>query len=159
MRLGEKKNSMATNTKLLIVGEKKWWTKNMELVYKGMQFKNEVIFINRLSGNELNNVIASALALTYVSNFEGFGIPILEAMYCETPVITSNVTSMPEVGGDAVLLVDPACTDSITHAMMNVAKDQKLRERLINKGKIQRQKFSWDKTSDLLWQSIEKAIA
>lgn len=153
-----KKNSIATNTKLLIVGKKKWWTKEMQLAYRGMQFKSEVIFIDRLSGIELNNVIASALALIYVSNFEGFGIPVLEAMYCETPVITSNVTSMPEIGGDAVLLVDPASTDSITNAMMKVAKDKKLREELVKKGKIQRQKFSWDKTSDLLWECIEKII-
>jgi len=146
-------------TKLLIVGKKKWWTKEMQFAYQAMQFKNEVIFIDRLSGIELNNVMASALALTYVSNFEGFGIPVLEAMYCETPVITSDVTSMPEIGGDAVLLVDPASTDSITNAMVKVAKDQKLREKLINKGKIQRQKFSWDKTAELLWQCIEKVMA
>lgn len=146
------------DTKLMIVGKKKWWTEDIQAAYKKMEFKKEVIFTGRLSTKELKNVIASSLALTYVSYFEGFGIPILEGMYCETPVITSNLTSMPEVGGDAVITVDPFSVESIADGMMAVAKDPALREKLIEKGRERRRKFTWDRTAERLWNSIEKTI-
>ena len=82
-----------------------------------MQFSHDVIFCGRLEPMELNRVISSATAMTYVSYFEGFGIPILEAFHCETPVITSNITSMPEVAGDAAILVDPFSIQSICDGM------------------------------------------
>jgi glycosyltransferase involved in cell wall biosynthesis len=94
----------------------------------------------------------------YVSYFEGFGIPILEAFNCETAVITSNVTSMPEVAGDAAMLVDPFSVKSIYEGMAELAASPDLREDLIERGRIRRQAFSWQKTSDLLWNSIEKAL-
>ena len=107
---------------------------------------------------ELNKVISAATALTYVSYFEGFGIPILEAFFCETPVITSNVTSMPEVAGDAAILVDPFSVKSICEGMKKVALDPALTSLLIERARIQRQKFSWQKSADLLWSSMEKAL-
>lgn len=152
-----KKTSNAT-IKLVIVGKKMWWTNELEKIYEAMQFKADVIFTGRLPELELNLVIASSLALTYVPYFEGFGIPILEAFQCETAVITSNVTSMPEVAGDAALLVDPFSVDSIKDAMLAIVKDNSLRNTLIEKGKIRRHHFSWNKSADLLWGSIEKAI-
>ena len=96
--------------------------------------------------------------MTYVSFFEGFGIPILEAFNCETPLITSNVTSMPEIAGDAALLVDPFSPDSIANAMLQIANSDTLRQELIAKGKIRSQNFSWQKSADLLWGCIEKAM-
>jgi glycosyltransferase involved in cell wall biosynthesis len=72
------------------------------------------------------------------------------------PVITSNITSMPEVAGDAALLVDPFSVDDIAHAMTRIYKEDALREQLIRKGRERVQHFSWDATADKLWQSIEK---
>ncbi|NCC72541.1 MAG: glycosyltransferase family 1 protein [Sphingobacteriia bacterium] len=144
--------------KLLIVGEKKWWTEAIENAYEQMKFKSDVIFTGRLEVSQLHQVIASALAITYVSYFEGFGIPILEAFYCNTPVITSNVTSMPEVAGDAALLVDPMSITSIAEAMTKMAGDENLRNRLIEKGRERSKMFSWQKSSERLWQSIETAL-
>jgi len=86
------KSSYSNNIKLMIVGEKKWWTKDVKNAYKNMYYKNDVIMTGRLDSNEIKYLLPSAIALTYISYFEGFGIPILEAMYCETPVITSDVT-------------------------------------------------------------------
>jgi glycosyltransferase involved in cell wall biosynthesis len=120
--------------------------------------KSNVFFSGRLIELELQKALASALALTYVSYFEGFGIPIVEAFYAETPVITSNVTSMPEVAGDAALLVDPFSVDEIADALKKLATDEKLREQLINKGKVRRKKFNWQKTADKLWLAIEKTL-
>ncbi|MBW6460736.1 MAG: glycosyltransferase family 4 protein [Bacteroidales bacterium] len=146
------------DAKLLIVGQKKWWTKNIKEAYDSMKFSHDVEFCGRLEPVELNRVISSAMAMVYVSYFEGFGIPILEAFYCETPVITSNVTSMPEVAGDAAFLVDPFSVKSISEGLAQVAGDPSLRDELVEKARIRRQAFSWQKTADRLWDSIEKAL-
>ena len=147
-----------SETKLLIVGEKKWWTADIENTYNNMEFKEAVIFTGRLQPEELHKVLASAMALTYVSYFEGFGIPILEAMKCDVPVITANVTSMPEVAGGAALLVDPFSVSSIANAMIELQENPIKRKELISKGRAQSQKFSWDKTAELLWDTIQKTI-
>lgn len=143
---------------LLIVGARMWWTKAIEQAYSEMVFRNDVVFTGRLETSELNNVIGSAIALTYVSYFEGFGIPIVEAFYCDTPVITSNVTSMPEVAGDAALLINPFSSGSIAEAMHSLASDETLRSDLITKGRERRKHFSWQQTADRLWNTIEKVL-
>lgn len=143
--------------KLLIAGAKKWWTEEIKLAYMQMKHIDDVIFTDRVNTGDLNKLISSAHAMTYVSLFEGFGIPLLEAMHCETAIITSNVTSMPEIAKDAALLVDPYSIDSITDAMISVTSDDNLRKQLIEKGRIRRNDFSWQKTADLLWNCIEKA--
>jgi glycosyltransferase involved in cell wall biosynthesis len=146
------------NMKLLIIGQKKWWTKSIKEAYDKMKFNKDVDFCGRLEPLELNRVISSATALTYVSYFEGFGIPILEAFYCETPVITSNVTSMPEVAGDAAILVDPFSAKSISEGMAKIATDPSLSLKLNEKARERRQVFNWQKTAGLLWDSMEKAL-
>ena len=144
--------------KLLIVGEKKWWTDDIKKAYAEMKNREDVIFSGRLEFAELQRVLASALALVYVSYFEGFGIPIVEAFYTETPVITSNVTSMPEIAGGAALLVDPFSVESICAKMKKMASDNELRKSLIAKGRERRKEFTWQKSADRLWASIERTI-
>ena len=123
-----------------------------------MKHKNDVIFMGRVSPEILGQMLSSALALTYISFFEGFGIPILESFYAETPVITSKTTSMPEVAGDAALLVDPLSITEIVAAMNEIANNENLRKELVKKGKIQRNNFSWDLTAEKLWDSMIKTI-
>ncbi len=149
-------NSIA---KLVITGAKNWWTKDIEKVYRDMRFKDDIIFTGRLSIAEIRDIMASSLALTYVSYFEGFGIPIVEAFRCGTPVITSNVTSMPEIAGDAALTVDPFNPQAIAQAMISVDKDAELCEMLIKKGFARAKQFTWDKSAERLWSSIEKLIS
>jgi len=144
--------------KLLIVGRKMWWTDEIENTYQQLEFKNDIIFAGRLPEQELYKITAAAHALTYVPIFEGFGIPLVEAMSCGTPVITSNITSMPEVVEDAGFLVDPFSVDDITKAMVTINSDDQLRNELIQKSKAQAKKFSWQKTGDRLWASILKTI-
>lgn len=158
MAFDEFRKQHAEQVHLLIVGSKMWWTKPIEQAYNQMVFRNDVIFTGRLETSELNKVIGSAIALTYVSYFEGFGIPIVEAFYCDTPVITSNVTSMPEVAGDAALLVNPFSPTSIAEAMLNMASDESLRNDLIAKGRERRKLFSWQQTAERLWNTIEKVL-
>ncbi len=151
------KNENGSQAKLLLTGKRRWWTEEMEKVYLSMKFKNDVIFTGRLDENDLYLVTASAFASVYVSTFEGFGIPIIEAMRAGVPVITSNVTSMPEVAGDAALLCDPFNPSSIAKAMSQLWKDDALRKSLIDKGLRRQKDFSWDKTAEALWKCIVKA--
>lgn len=154
----EFKKTSSSKIKLLIAGEKMWKTGDIENAFSAMKFRDDVIFTGRLQTEELKNITASALALVFVPYFEGFGIPMVEAMYCDVPVIASNVTSMPEVAGNAGLLVDPFSVDSIKEGMLKLFKDENLRKQLIENGKKQREKFSWDKTAEKLWKCIEKTI-
>ncbi|HXK60950.1 MAG TPA: glycosyltransferase [Acidobacteriota bacterium] len=123
-----------------------------------MNYKKDVVFAGRVSAEELGRLTGACLALAYVSFFEGFGIPLLEGMSCDVPVIASNVSSMPEVGADAALYVDPASVESIADALAKIDNDAELREALISSGRRRRNDFSWDKTAKLLWASIEKVV-
>jgi len=152
------KSQSNSDFKLVIVGRKMWWTNEIEKAFNQLQFKNDVIFTGRVNNNELYKITAAAHALTYVPIFEGFGIPLVEAMSCGVPVITSNVTSMPEVVEGAGILVDPFSIDEISNAMGRITSDDKLRNELSEKSIIQAKKFSWEKTGDLLWESILKTI-
>ena len=154
----EFKKSAPKEEKLLIVGAKMWLNSEMENTLNNMHFKEDVVFTGRVDDQTLAQLVASALALTYVSRFEGFGIPIVEAFRSGTAVITSNVTSMPEVAGDAALLVDPESVESITQALKLISEDDVIRNSLIEKGKMRQEKFSWQKSADALWRCLEKAM-
>ncbi len=152
------KSTTQNNIKYVIVGEKMYWSKDIREAYESMACKNDVIFTGRLEPDELANMLGSAIAITYASVFEGFGIPIVEAFNAEIPVITSNTSAMPEVAGDAAMIVDPFSINSIAEAMKAVASDEQLRQKLVASGKKRKQMFSWDKTADNVWKSIEKTI-
>lgn len=151
------KKQFRNDVKLVIVGEKRWWTEPIQNAYDAMSCKDDVVFVGRLSAEDLHQVTAAALASVYVSYFEGFGIPILEAFRCDTPVITSNVTSMPEVAQDAALLVDPFNEVTIAEAMGKVLNEE-VRNTLIEKGRQRAKDFSWDKTATVIWNSLIKSI-
>ena len=89
---------------------------------------------------------------------KGFGIPLLEAMNCNIPIISSNTTSLPEVCGEASIYVDPNSVDSIKNGLLNISENKKLRSELVEKGRLQREKFSWENTSDKLWKSMLMCI-
>jgi glycosyltransferase involved in cell wall biosynthesis len=144
--------------KLLLAGRIAWQSTDIAEVLNKMKFRNDVVFLGYTDAIELPKITASAFALTYVSLFEGFGIPILEAMYCDVPSISSNSSSMPEVVGDAGLLADPYSVDSIAEQMLKLWTEKGLREQLIEKGKTQRQKYSWDLTAEKMWVSMEKVL-
>ncbi len=152
------KTETNSDYQLLIVGRKAWDFAEVEEAHQQMKFKNEVKFLGHVSPNELGEIVASAFAMIYVSLFEGFGIPIVEAMSCHVPIITSNVTSMPEVAGDAALLVNPNSIEEISRAIRKFFDDSSLRNSLIEKEKIQIKKFSWDLTAEKLWKCCEKVL-
>lgn len=144
--------------KLVIAGANKWWTSEMENALQSCRYNEDIIFTGRVTEDELPALVASALSMVYVSWFEGFGIPVLESMYADVPVLCSSTTSLPEVAGDAALMADPSDIHAIKSGMIRIYKDPVLRQRLIEKGRLQREKFTWERTADLLWQSVEKCI-
>ena len=152
------RSTSTREVKLVIAGKKFWLNREMEAVYEKMQFRKDVIFTGWLPANELHQTVGAALASVYVSYFEGFGIPIIESFQCGVPVITSNITSMPEVAGDAALLVNPFSESEISDAMIRICDDELLRRQLAEKGFRRCLDFSWDKTAHLMWQSVQRIL-
>jgi glycosyltransferase involved in cell wall biosynthesis len=144
--------------KFLLAGALGWQNEEVQTIYENMKHKADVLFTGRQPLDELTRIIGSAFAVLYVSLFEGFGVPPLEAMKCGVPVITSTTSSMPEVCGDAALLVNPTSVNQITEAITKLSSDNNLRHSLIEKGSLQAQKFTWENTASLLWESCEKVM-
>ncbi len=152
-----KKNS-TQNHRLVIVGSVDYMSDDVKEAYQESEHSDKIHFTGRLPEDELHIAVGGAFAMVYVSLFEGFGIPILEAMHCDVPVITSNTSSMPEVGGDAVLYADPYSVNSIADCFKRITMDEDLRKKLIKNGREQRNRFSWDQTAKSLWSSIETVL-
>lgn len=132
--------------KLVLYGRAAWKTSAIFDKYNSSKFKDDILFADT-SKFTVAEVLNASFALCYVSLFEGFGIPILEAFACETPVITSNISSMPEVAGDAAVLVDPKNIESISNGMLQLINDDQMRNQMISKGKQRLKYYSWDATA------------
>lgn len=146
-----------SDLKLVVVGSRVWWKDELAEAYDHMAHREDVIMPGRVEPDDLSALLSASEMLVYPSYFEGFGIPILEAMYAETAVIASKTTSMPEVGGDAALYIDPSDPDDIAQAILRL-DDKQLRNELIEKGRHQRTLFSWDRTAALLWDSLMNTL-
>ena len=136
---------------LVIVGKKMW--KNSGIVLPE-QNQEKVHFVGYLAKEKLAKVMGSALALTYVPYFEGFGIPMVEAMACGTPLIAANATCLPEIAGDAALYCDPFSIKDIHAAMEQLLNDGELRETLKQKGLERVKLFSWDHSANEAWEKL-----
>lgn len=152
-----KKNHKSAH-KLVLVGRMAWKNEELHDIFITTEYRDDIIFTGHVSNQELPKYLAAADVLTYVSVFEGFGIPILEGMSSGVPVITSNVSSMPEVAGDAALLVDPHDPDSIADGIWKVVSNTELRNELIAKGNERVKVFSWKKTADHIYEEIGKLV-
>lgn len=152
------KAESASDIKLVIAGSFFWGKHEISRALNKTKFKTDVIFTGRCADDDLRLLTGGALSLTYVPYFEGFGMPLVEAMQSEIPIIASNVTSIPEIAGKAAIYVDPFNTDEIKNAMLKIFSDGNLRNTLIEAGRLQRQKFSWDKSAEQLWEVIEKCL-
>jgi glycosyltransferase involved in cell wall biosynthesis len=152
------KKESNSDLKLVLAGPNYWGVSEVHKVISETNLKDDVIFTGRLADEELNLVLGSAFALTFIPYYEGFGIPLIEAMQTNVPIITSNVTSMPEIAGDAALLINPLEVVDIKNAMMQLLEKPDLRADMILKGSSQKQKFSWEKSADLLWRSVLKTV-
>lgn len=147
------KNNVAH--KLIIIGKRGWLYDEIFETVRILNLQNRVVFTNYVSEQDLPLFYNAADALIFTSLHEGFGIPILEAMACGCPVITSNKSSMPEVAGDAAVLVDPIDIDEIADAMMKIVEDEELRKKLVNKGFERAKLFSWENSAKKLLDVYE----
>lgn len=139
---------------LVLVGEKMFHSEEFDHAVAALPYPERLVLTGRLNGKDLNNCLAAATALVFPSLFEGFGIPIVEAFACKVPVLTSTTTSMPEVAGDAAILVDPEDVAQISNGMYLLATNAAERNRLIARGLDQLTKFNWDSSAVKMWNAI-----
>jgi glycosyltransferase involved in cell wall biosynthesis len=146
--------------KLIIAGRFAWKSKEVKSCYDALNHKEDIVFTGHLGRNELARIMGAAYALVYISLFEGFGIPIVEAAQCGVPCITSNSSSMPEVCGRAGLLIqEPQNVQEVADAMWRIIHDKQLYHDLCTNAPLQAAKFNWDNTAFKLWQCVLKALA
>lgn len=151
----EYKKQDQTNHQLVIVGRLAWNFKKIKTAHAKSRYRNEIHMYHNIK-EEAKQLLASAEALIYISTFEGFGIPILEGFSSGVPVITSNLSSMPEVAGEAAILVDPHNEDAIVKAMRSIGDQSNHIASLISKGHERAQHFDWNKTAEIVYASIVK---
>jgi glycosyltransferase involved in cell wall biosynthesis len=144
--------------KLLLAGRWAWKSEKIRSLWLSSPFHEDIIVSGHTETKELAAWLAASEALVYPSFFEGFGIPLLEAMQSGVPVITSNVSSMPEVAGEAALLCEPDNYISIFNSMKLIASDTAMRSRLIQAGLERVKNYSWERASIALWEGLQAAI-
>ncbi|MBI3921262.1 MAG: glycosyltransferase family 4 protein [Armatimonadetes bacterium] len=126
---------------------------------RGLQLGGEVLRTGYVADADLPDLYRAARLFVFPSLYEGFGIPILEAMACETPVVASNTSSMPEVAGEAAVLVDPLSEDSIAGGIARGLEDERLRNSLVLRGLARASQFSWERTARATIEVYRKALA
>lgn len=144
--------------RFIVAGAFGWQNSELKQVIESMHYKEDVIFLGRQSVEDLAQLIAAAFALMYVSVFEGFGVPPLEAMQSHVPAITSPVSSLPEISGEAALYADPLDPAAIGAAISRLWDDPQLRADMIARGAGRSHLFTWDRTATLLWQCCERVL-
>lgn len=141
--------------KFVIVGEHGWKFSKQEAL-KNIKHKEDIIFTNYVEDEDMPAIYTMSDVFLFPTLYEGFGIPIIEAQRCETPVITSNISAMPEVAGDSALLVDPYNEEQISTTMVKVLKDKNLVAELIEKGIKNATRYSWEdsgkKLNDIIFE-------
>ncbi len=152
-------DEMFKKYKLVIVGKKGWFYNEIFETVKKLQLEEAVIFAGYVSEDEKQALLLKAFLFIYPSFYEGFGIPILEAMAGGIPVITSNVSALPEVAGDSALQVNPQHWQEISTAVLKLLSDQTLYEKLSQKGLERAGKFSWEEAASKTLELFEKLIA
>lgn len=143
---------------LVLTGSKSWKDSSVYASMKILGLENRINKLGYVEPEDIPILYNLADVFIYPSLYEGFGLPVLEAMQCGCPVVASNATSIPEVAGDAAFLVDPLDTSGFAHAIYLVLTDNRLREKLISKGFAQAKKFSWETTARVILKTIRTTV-
>jgi glycosyltransferase involved in cell wall biosynthesis len=152
------KTATGSDFKLIIAGRFAWQTGEVKAAYDAATHRADVLFLGYVPDEISPKLMAASYAVLFVSQFEGFGVPIVEALNCEVPIITSNVSSMPEIAGEAGILADPNRTETITAAMQQLFLDKDFYNQMVEKGRAQQTKFTWDFTAATVWKAIEECV-
>jgi glycosyltransferase involved in cell wall biosynthesis len=156
LRAFERLNPEKYDIYLVIVGEKGWKDKELKKYLVDYNFESRIVFTGYVSRDMMINLYKKSVCLIFPSLYEGFGFPILEAMSCGTPVITSNTSSMKEIAADAALLGNPYDDAEIARAMRLILIDTDLRKRLIGKAALRLKHFSWERCAHKLMEIFYK---
>lgn len=152
------KQKYSIEEKLVIVGTKGWKFNPIFEKIKDLHLENDVIFTGYVDDEDLPSIYSGASVFTFPSIYEGFGIPLLEAMQCEIPVVASNTSCIPEVVEDAGLLIDPYDINKWVEAIYQILINHELRMNLVQKGIEQSNKFSWEKVANETLEVYKKAL-
>jgi glycosyltransferase involved in cell wall biosynthesis len=148
-------NDQYPEIKLLIVGDKSHWNyKNIKYQVDINKMNDTIKFLDYVSYEELPVLYSGALAFVYPSLYEGFGLPIIEAMACGSPVITSNLSSLKEIANDSALTINPESVDELSGAMRKIINDKSLRSTLITKALKHVKNYSWEKTVKIIYSQL-----
>lgn len=142
---------------LVLAGQRGWLFEEIFKQVRELGLERRVVFTGYMPRADLPALLSGALAFVFPSLYEGFGFPVLEAMACGTPVICSNVSSLPEVGGDAALQVDPLDVEALASAMHQAVSDDGLRTALVARGFEWVRRFSWQRCASQVLQVLENA--
>lgn len=143
-----------SNMKLVFAGRLAWQYQDFLEKLKTFKYRHDVVLTGYLEESLLQKLTGAAYAALYISDFEGFGLPIVEAMQSGVPVVVANNSSMPEVGGEAVLYANAQDPEAIAKQMQTLYRDEALREKLIQKGIERAKLYSWEKAASLFWEEI-----
>jgi glycosyltransferase involved in cell wall biosynthesis len=144
--------------KLVLIGRMAWQYEPEKEFLQQMKYRLDVILIPHSSPEIIAQWMASSTALILVSKYEGFGVPLVEAMACHVPIICSNISSLPEIAGDAALIIDPENHREIANALHRISEDKALRKQLIANGEIRVKTFTWQHASEIVWDAVENLL-
>jgi glycosyltransferase involved in cell wall biosynthesis len=151
------KKRQQTNMKLVLAGKLAQNYESFTESLKSYKYRNDVVLTGYMEDKELANIIGSAYGMICPSRFEGFAVPAIMAMKAAVPVITITDSAMQEITNDAALYANAGDYKDIAEKMMLLYKDENKRKDLVRQGTVTAQQYNWDRTADLLWQSIQKA--
>ncbi|KAM3114462.1 glycosyltransferase family 4 protein [Phormidesmis sp. 146-33] len=132
---------------LVLIGQKGWLYEEIFERIARSPYQNSIHHLSYLSDRSVALFYSRADVFVYPSHYEGFGLPVLEAMTLGAPVVAANASSLPEVAGDAAILINPEDVSELAEAILQVVSNPQLRDRLIQKGKVQSQQYSWENTA------------
>ena len=151
------KRRMQSSLKLVLAGRLAWKNEEFLELLKTYKYRDEVVLTGYLEEGELARLMAAAYAFVYPSHFEGFGVPVAEAMRCGVPVLTSKDSAMEEISQGTALYFDPANVDDMAYKLMFIYKQEGERKALVEKGKAVATQYTWQRTAEALWTCVEKA--
>ena len=151
-------NQMHPKSQLLIAGRSAWKTEQIKQTYLDSKSKDKIKFLGYVEDKTMAKLMASAACFIYPSLFEGFGVPVLEAMQCGVPIITSKDSAMSEVAQEAALLVDPNDTNDIAEAMIKIFDNESLSKQLIHNAESRKAQYNWDDSAKKMYEVIQKTL-
>ncbi len=152
-------SALPPDVRLVLAGKRGWLERDILTRAQALGIEDRVVFTGYVPSEDLPALLSGATAFVLPSWHEGFGLPLLEAMACDTPVLCSNASSLPEVAGDAALMFDPADVGGIADAMLRVYADADLRQTMVARGRMRVQAFSWERCARDVLSVLESAGA